>query len=37
MLLKSYTKEIFRSKCMPGAQSVDCFADLDEDIRDVIP
>jgi ArsR family metal-binding transcriptional regulator len=37
MLLKSYTKEIFRSKCMPSAQSVDCIAHLDEDIRDVIP
>ena len=37
MLLKTYTKEIFRSKCMPGAESVHCFAHLAEDIQNVLP
>ncbi|WP_299982727.1 (Fe-S)-binding protein [Desulfobacula sp.] len=37
MLLKTFTKEIFRSKCMPSAESVHCFAHLDEDIQDVLP
>lgn len=37
MLLKAYTKEIFRSKCMPGAQSFHCHAHLEEDITDVLP
>ncbi len=37
MLLSGYTKEIFRSKCMPGAQSVHCYAYLNEDISNVIP
>ncbi len=37
MLLKSYKKEIFRSKCMPGGEGVHCFAHLKEDIREVLP
>ncbi len=37
MLLSGYTKEIFRSKCMPGAQSFHCYAYLNEDIDKVIP
>ncbi len=37
MLLSGYTKEIFRSKCMPGAQSVHCYAYLNEDISNVLP
>ena len=37
MLLRSYTKEIFRSKCMPGAESVHCHAHLDDDIQAVLP
>ena len=37
MLLKTYTKEIFRSKCMPRAQSIHCYAHLDENIEDVLP
>jgi ArsR family metal-binding transcriptional regulator len=37
MFLKTYTKEIFRSKCMPSAQSVHCFAHLDENIEEVLP
>ncbi len=37
MLLNTYTKEIFRSKCMPGAQSIHCYANLDEDIEEALP
>ncbi len=37
MLLKTYTKEIFRSKCMPGAQTFHCHAHLDQNIKDVLP
>lgn len=37
MLLKTYTKEIFRSKCMPGAESVHCFAHLHQNIQSVLP
>ncbi|HIJ35864.1 MAG TPA: Fe-S cluster protein [Deltaproteobacteria bacterium] len=37
MFLKTYTKEIFRSKCMPSAQSIHCFAHLDENIEEVLP
>ena len=37
MLLKTYTKEIFRSKCMPSAQSIHCYAHLGEDIGEVLP
>ena len=37
MLLESYTKEIFRSKCNTQAQSVHCFAHLDQEISEAIP
>jgi ArsR family metal-binding transcriptional regulator len=37
MLLKSYTKEIFRAKCNPAFQAVHCIAHLDQDIGEVIP
>ena len=37
MLLKTYTKEFFRPKCMPGAASIHCFAHLGESVRDVLP
>jgi hypothetical protein len=37
MLLKNYTKEIFRPECNPSFQSVHCIARLDEDIREVLP
>ncbi|MCP4022094.1 MAG: Fe-S cluster protein [Desulfobacteraceae bacterium] len=37
MLLTGFTKEIFRSKCMPHAQSLHCYAHLNEDIGKVIP
>lgn len=36
-ILKSYTRELFRSKCMSGAQRVHCHAALDTDIREVLP
>ena len=37
MLLKSYRLEIFNNKCMPGAETVNCFANLDEDVSAVLP
>ncbi len=37
MLLTGYKKEMFRNKCMPGAQSLHCYAHLNEDIGKVIP
>lgn len=37
MILTTYTKEIFRSKCMPGAQSLHCYAHLKEDVGAVLP
>jgi ArsR family metal-binding transcriptional regulator len=37
MLLKSYTLEIFNSRCNPGAMAVHCFAHLDQDVSEVIP
>jgi ArsR family metal-binding transcriptional regulator len=37
MLLKTYTKEIFRPECNPSFQSLHCIAHLDEDIREVLP
>ena len=37
MLLNNYTKEIFRSKCMPGAKGIHCFAHLEEDISAALP
>ncbi|MDJ0913741.1 MAG: (Fe-S)-binding protein [Desulfobacterales bacterium] len=37
MLLKSYTKEIFRPECNATFQSVHCIAHLNENIGEVIP
>lgn len=37
MLLKSYSKEMFRPKCNPSFQSVHCVAHLDQDISEVLP
>jgi ArsR family metal-binding transcriptional regulator len=37
MLLKNYTKEIFRPECNPGFQSLHCIAHLDQDIVKVLP
>ena len=37
MLLKSYSREIFRADCNPSFQSVHCIARLDQDIAPVLP
>lgn len=37
MLLKSYTLEIFKSKCQPDAKGVHCFAHLDQDVSEALP
>jgi len=37
MLLKSYSKEIFRPECNPGFESVHCIAHLHQDIAEVLP
>ena len=37
MLLKSYTREIFRPICNPGFKSLHCIAHLDQDVSAVIP
>ena len=37
MLLKSYSKEIFRPECNPSFESVHCIAYLDQDISAVLP
>ncbi len=37
MFLSGYTKEIFRSQCMPSAQSVHCHAHLNEDVSQALP
>jgi ArsR family metal-binding transcriptional regulator len=37
MLLKSYSKEIFRPACNPSFESVHCIAHLDQNISEVLP
>jgi len=37
VLLKNFTKEIFRPECNPNFQSLHCFAHLEEDIGGVLP
>ena len=37
MLLKTYTKEIFRPECNPSFQSLHCIAHLDQDITEALP
>jgi len=37
MLLESYRKEIFRAECNPSFESVHCFAQLDQDVGEVLP
>jgi ArsR family metal-binding transcriptional regulator len=37
MLLKKYSKEIFRPECNPGFESVHCIAHLDQNIDSVLP
>jgi ArsR family metal-binding transcriptional regulator len=37
MLLNTYRIELFNNECMPGAQTVQCFAHLDQDVGPVLP
>lgn len=37
MLLKNYTKEIFRPECNPSLQSLHCIAHLEQDITEALP
>ena len=37
MLLKGYTKEIFRPECNPGFQSLHCIAHLNQDVSEALP
>ena len=37
MLLKNYSKEIFRPECNPAFESVHCVANLDQNIEPVLP
>lgn len=37
MLLKSYSKDIFRPECNPSFQSLHCIAHLDQDITEALP
>ncbi|MEW6669341.1 MAG: (Fe-S)-binding protein [Thermodesulfobacteriota bacterium] len=37
MLLKTYTKRIFRPECNPSFQSLHCIAHLDQDVREALP
>lgn len=37
MLLKSYEKEIFKSKCQSDAKGVHCFAHLSDDVSEALP
>ena len=37
VLLKNYTKEIFRPECNPSFQSLHCIAHLDQDIGEALP
>jgi ArsR family metal-binding transcriptional regulator len=37
MLLRSYSKEIFRPACNPSFQSLHCIARLDQDVAEALP
>ena len=37
MLLKTYTKKIFRAECNPQFESLHCIAHLDQDVSEVLP
>ena len=37
MLLKTYSLEIFKSKCQADAEGVHCFAHLDQDVTQALP
>jgi ArsR family metal-binding transcriptional regulator len=37
VLLKGYTKRIFRAECNPQFESLHCIASLDQDVSDALP
>ncbi|MBI5578387.1 MAG: Fe-S cluster protein [Deltaproteobacteria bacterium] len=37
MLLKTYTKKIFRAECNPRFESLHCIARLDQDVSEALP
>ena len=37
MLLKTYTKKIFRAECNPQFESLHCIASLDQDVSEALP
>ena len=37
MLLKTYTKRIFRAECNPQFESLHCIASLDQDVSEALP
>ena len=37
MLLKSYTKRVFRAECNPSFESFHCIATLDQDVSEALP
>ena len=37
MLLKGYTKRIFKPECNPSFQSLHCIAELEQDVGEVLP
>jgi ArsR family metal-binding transcriptional regulator len=37
MLLKRYTKKIFRAECNPSFESLHCIAKLDQDVSEALP
>ncbi len=37
MLLKSYTKRIFRAECNPSFESLHCIAHLEQDVSEALP
>ena len=37
MLLKNYTKEIFRPECNPSFQSLHCIVHLEQDVSEILP
>src|SRR5512141_1798235 len=37
MLLKRYTRKIFRAECNPSFESLHCIATLDQDVSEALP
>lgn len=37
MLLKSYSKRVFRAECNPSFESLHCIATLDQDVSEALP